>query len=49
MSKKDEKLDAAARKLYDVAGPVGDVIANAVLRPFRGDSPCTCGDRKHKH
>jgi hypothetical protein len=45
----DQKLDAAARALNKVAGPVGDAIANTVLAPLRSNTPCTCKDPQHKH
>ena len=45
----DEQLDTAARRLNQVAGPVGDAIANTVLRPLHSDAPCTCTDPKHNH
>ena len=48
-SSTDQKLDAAARALNKVAGPVGDAIANTVLAPLRSPAPCTCTDRNHKH
>lgn len=44
MSRKtDAKLDTAARALSKVGGVAGEVVANAVLRPFRSNGPCTCG------
>jgi hypothetical protein len=49
MSRKDKALDTAARALSKVAGPVGDAVANTVLAPLRGNTPCTCNDRSHKH
>jgi hypothetical protein len=50
MSRKTDKaLDTAARGLNKVAGPVGDAIANTVLAPLRSNTPCTCGDKNHKH
>jgi hypothetical protein len=50
MSKKDKALDTAARGLNKALGEkAGDAVANAVLAPLRGDTPCTCNDRNHKH
>lgn len=50
MSRKTDKaLDTTARALHKVAGPVGDALANTVLAPLRGNTPCTCNDRNHKH
>jgi len=44
--KADEKLDTAAGTLNKVFGEkVGDAIANTVLAPLRGNTPCTCGGK----
>lgn len=51
MSRKTDKaLDTTARALNKALGDKGgDAIANALLAPLRGNTPCTCNDPKHKH
>lgn len=50
MSRKDKALDAAARGLSKAIGEkAGDAVANTILAPLRGNTPCTCNDRNHKH